>query len=154
EDDAKALCQDILAQRPESLKANLLLGYLLMTSGDPAGERYWRAAERMDPYHGVARALFETLPPGSDEQPLIEEWDVAAWRRRRAAEQQEQIAATRPMEAITPIGTAVATTTRFDRPLARPASSAPSFGGDDFLASLLAIETPALPSSPPAADIS
>jgi tetratricopeptide (TPR) repeat protein len=28
EDDAMALCRDILAQRPESLKANLLLGYL------------------------------------------------------------------------------------------------------------------------------
>jgi len=72
EDDAITLCRDILAQRPESLKANLLLGYLLMTSGDPAGERYWQAAERMDPYHGVARALFETLPPGNDEPPTIE----------------------------------------------------------------------------------
>src|SRR4029079_5148814 len=94
EDDAITLCRDILAQRPESLKANLLLGYLLMTSGDPAGERYWQAAERMDPYHGVARALFETLPPGNDEPPAIEEWDVDAWRRRRAADQQDQIAAT------------------------------------------------------------
>src|SRR6266508_2734707 len=152
EDDAITLCRDILAQRPESLKANLLLGYLLMTSGDPAGERYWQAAERMDPYHGVARALFETLPPGNDEPPAIEEWDVDAWRRRRAAEQQEQIAATRPMEAITPSGTAVAATTLIDRP-ARPAASALSSGGDDFLASLLAIETPALPPTPPAADI-
>ena len=32
----------------------------------------------MDPYHGVARALFETLPPGSETQPTIEEWDAAA----------------------------------------------------------------------------
>jgi tetratricopeptide (TPR) repeat protein len=152
EDDAITLCRDILAQRPESLKANLLLGYLLMTSGDPAGERYWQAAERMDPYHGVARALFETLPPGNDEPPAIVEWDVDAWRRRRTAEQQEQIAATRPMEAITPIGTAVAATTLSARPLARPA--VPAGGGDDFLASLLAIETPALPPTPPTADIS
>jgi tetratricopeptide (TPR) repeat protein len=155
EDDAMALCRSILAQRPESLKANLLLGYLLMTSGDPAGERYWQAAARMDPYYGVARALFETLPPGSDPQPTIEEWDVEAWRRRRAAEQQEQIAATRPMESITPVGTAVAATTLIERPRARPAP-ATSFagGGDDFLASLLAIDTPALPPTPPAADIS
>src|SRR5215216_3054615 len=155
EEDAMALCRDILTQRPESLKANLLLGYLLMTSGDPAGERFWQAAERMDPYHGVARALFETLPPGGDEQPMIEEWDVEAWRRRRIAEQQEQIAATRPMEAITPVGTAVAATTLIDRPRARSAPApVPFAGGDDFLASLLAIDTPALPPTPPQADVS
>jgi tetratricopeptide (TPR) repeat protein len=154
EDDAMALCRSILAQRPESLKANLLLGYLLMTAGDPSGERYWQAAARMDPYYGVARALFETLPPSSDEQPTIEEWDVDAWRSRRAAEQQEQIAATRPMEAITPIGTAVAATTLIERPRARPAPATPFAGGDDFLASLLAIETPALPPTPPVAELS
>jgi len=140
EEDAMALCRSILAQRPESLKANLLLGYLLMTSGDPDGERYWQAAARMDPYYAVARALFETLPPGSDEQPMIEEWDVDAWRSRRAAEQQEQVAATRPMEVITPIGTAIAATAVIERSRARPAPPAPPVGGgDDFLASLLAI---------------
>jgi tetratricopeptide (TPR) repeat protein/uncharacterized protein YjiS (DUF1127 family) len=154
EEDAMALCRDILAQRPESLKANLLLGYLLMTSGDPDGERYWRAAERMDPYHGVARALFETLPPSAGDAPEIEEWDEAAWRQRRAAEQQEQIGATRPMEAVTPVGTAVAAATFADHPPARPAPVALPGDGDDFLASLLAIETPALPPTPPAADVS
>ena len=159
EDEAIQLCRDILSNRPEALKANLLLGYLLMTSGNPEGERYWRAAERMDPYHGVARALFETLPPGSEEQPAIDEWDENAWRQRRAAEQQEQIAATRPMEAITPVATAVAavgsTPLRGQlppRPAPPPAMSAAA--GDDFLASLLAIDTPALPPTAPAVDAS
>jgi tetratricopeptide (TPR) repeat protein len=157
EDEAMNLCRDILASRPESLKANLLLGYLLMTSGDPEGERYWQAAQRMDPYHGVARALFETLPPGSEEQPAIEEWDEDAWRQRRATEQQEQIAATRPMEAITPVGTAVpspplAGMPRLAQPLSRSTASVSS--GDDFLASLLAIDTPALPQTSAAVDTS
>src|SRR5205085_4233737 len=79
---------------------------------------------------------------------------VDAWHQRRAAEQQEQIAATRPMEAITPIGTAVAATTLIERLPARPVPSATFAGGDDFLASLLAIETPTLPPTPPAVDIS
>ncbi|HEU5097658.1 MAG TPA: lamin tail domain-containing protein [Roseiflexaceae bacterium] len=154
EDAAMTLCRDILAQRPESLKANLLLGYLLMTSGDPEGERFWRAAERMDPYHGVARALFETLPPSSNEQPEIEEWDEAAWRQRREAEQQEQIGSTRPMEAVTPIGTSVAAAPPINQLPPRPAPVTVPDDGDDFLASLLAIETPALPSTPLAADVS
>jgi tetratricopeptide (TPR) repeat protein len=139
EDAAMTLCRDILAQRPESLKANLLLGYLLMTSGDPEGERPWRAAERMDPYHSVARALFETLPSGSDEQPQIEEWDEAGWRQRREAEQQEQIGATRPMEAVTPVGTSVSAAPTLNPLPARPVPVTFPDDGDDFLASLLAI---------------
>src|SRR5205085_9842999 len=63
EDAAISLCRDILAKRPESLKANLILGYLEMASGMPEGERAWQTARRMDPYQVVARALFDTLPP-------------------------------------------------------------------------------------------
>jgi tetratricopeptide (TPR) repeat protein len=162
EDEAMELCQDILAQRPESLKANLILGYLAMAAGRPEGERYWRAAEHMDPYHGVARALFDTLPPGSAEEPTIDEWDEAAWRQRRAAEQQEQISATRPMEAVTPVGSPVAAPdftgaswldqTPTPPPIAPTRPAAAAVNGDDFLASLLALDNP--PPPPPSADVS
>ena len=150
EDEAIDLCRDILAERPESLKANLLLGYLLSSSGRPEGERYWQAATGMDPYQSVAQALFETLPQDQSEPPMIEEWDEAAWRGRRAADQQEQIAATRPMEAVTPVGTPTDSTPIFGAGwLEEPATSPPMASGsgaapsetDDFLASLLALDT-------------
>src|SRR6266498_485792 len=150
EDEAIDLCRDILAERPESLKANLLLGYLLSSSGRPEGERYWQAATGMDPYQSVAQALFETLPQDQSEPPMIEEWDEAAWRGRRAADQQEQIAATRPMEAVTPVGTPADSTPIFGAGwLEEPATSPPMASGsgaapsetDDFLASLLALDT-------------
>jgi tetratricopeptide (TPR) repeat protein len=155
EDEATTLARDILAQRPESLKANLLLGYLLLSSGTPDGDRYWQAALRMDPYQTVARALFDTLPQEAGEEPVIEAWDEAAWRARRAAEQQEQIAATRPMEAVTPVGTAAGAAT-IDRlsasvSAAPPAPAAPSLQADDFLASLLALDAPPPPPPAPAA---
>ncbi len=155
EDEAIALCRDILARRPESLKANLILGYLQMASGSPDGDRYWQAAQRMDPYHGVARALFETLPPGSDQQPEIEEWDEAAWRRRRAEELQEHVPATRQMEVIAPVGATsnadVSGGGWYSQPPPRPAAALTSpVDSDDFLASLLALDMPASPpASPP-----
>src|SRR5262245_20182541 len=129
EDEAIELCRDILAQRPESLKANLLLGYLLSSSGRPEGERYWQAATRMDPYQSVAQALFETLPQDQAEPPMIEEWDEAAWRSRRAAEQHEQIAATRPMEAVTPAGTPTESVPAFESWLEEPAAKTPVAAG-------------------------
>jgi len=156
EDEAIDLCRDILAERPESLKANLLLGYLLSSSGRPEGERYWQAAVRMDPYQGVAQALFESLPQDQSEPPMIEEWDEVAWRSRRAAEQQEQIAATRPMEAVTPAGTSTDSTSVFGAGwLEEPAVQAPVLSSratpssetDDFLASLLALDSAPPPTS-------
>jgi len=162
EDEAIDLCRDILAERPESLKANLLLGYLLSSSGRPEGERYWQAAIRMDPYQGVAQALFESLPQDQSEEPMIEEWDEVAWRNRRAADQQEQIAATRPMEAVTPAGTPTDSTSVFGAGwLEEPAtasvassSGAASSETDDFLASLLALDSAPPPPSTAVAPIS
>ena len=78
-----------------------------MAAGEPEGEAAWETARQMDPYQVVARALFDTLPPETGEEPTIEEWDEATWRQRRADEQPERIAATRPMEAVTPVGTLV-----------------------------------------------
>jgi tetratricopeptide (TPR) repeat protein len=162
EDEAIDLCRDILAERPESLKANLLLGYLLSSAGRPEGERYWQAAIRMDPYQSVAQALFESLPQDQSEPPMIEEWDEVAWRNRRAAEQQEQIAATRPMEAVTPAGTPSDSTSVFGAgwleepatPSVASSRGAASSETDDFLASLLALDSAPPPPSTAVAPIS
>jgi tetratricopeptide (TPR) repeat protein len=155
EEDAIQLCRDILDERPESLKANLLLGYLLKSAGQPEGARYWETANRMDPYQGVAQVLFDSVPEQPKDEPLIDAWDETAWRSRRAAEQQEPLAATRPMEAVTPPGTTVepsaGLTSWLDQltsatPAAAPEThittpSAPET--DDFLASLLSFDQPA-----------
>ncbi|MFN8479465.1 MAG: tetratricopeptide repeat protein [Kouleothrix sp.] len=155
EEDAIQLCRDILDERPESLKANLLLGYLLKSAGQPEGSRYWETANRMDPYQGVAQVLFDSVPEQPKDEPLIDAWDETAWRSRRAAEQQEPLAATRPMEAVTPPGTTVepsaGLTSWLDQltsatPAAAPEThittpSAPET--DDFLASLLSFDQPA-----------
>ena len=157
DDEAIDMCREIVAERPESLKANLLLGYLLKSSGQPEGERYWDAARRMDPYQGVASVLFDPLPEEAHEDPTIEEWDEAAWHSRRAADQQETIAATRPMEAVTPAGTATESAGLSSSWLDQLTSSSsgalpesapptnPSPEMDDFLASLLAFDTPTAP---------
>ncbi|MFL5803965.1 MAG: tetratricopeptide repeat protein, partial [Roseiflexaceae bacterium] len=152
EDEAAALCRRILAQRPESLKANLVLGYLEMAAGQPEGERAWEAARRMDPYQVVARAVFDTLPPESAEEPSIEEWDEQNWRQRRTEEEQDRIAATRPMEAVTPVAIPADRAANGARgappPPASPRAVPAIADSDDFLASLLAINT-SHPSAPP-----
>jgi uncharacterized protein YjiS (DUF1127 family) len=154
EDAAITLCRTILAQRPESLKANLILGYLEMAGGQPEGERAWDSARKMDPYQVVARAVFDTLPPESGDEPMIDEWDEAAWRRRQA-EEQERIAATRPMEAVTPVAIPVPADSnvngsRFVPPPPPPPTPRPTpvANSDDFLANLLAINS-APPPPPP-----
>jgi tetratricopeptide (TPR) repeat protein len=152
EDEAVALCRRILAQRPEALKANLILGYLEMATGKPEGEHAWEAARRMDPYQVVARAVFDTLPPENADEPLIDEWDEQTWRQRRTEEEQERIAATRPMEAVTPVGIPsdrAGNGSRRSMPPAPPRSAVAMGDSDDFLASLLAINT-APPPPPPA----
>ncbi len=161
EEEAIDQCREILAERPESLKANLLLGYLLMSSGRPEGERFWEAASRMDPYQSVARMLFDPLPDHAPAEPMLDEWDEAAWRRRRAAEEHETLAATRPMEAVTPVGTPteagpVFASSWLDQEPTAPAFPAPpaqpstSMDMDDFLASLLSLDRPAPAEASPA----
>jgi tetratricopeptide (TPR) repeat protein/uncharacterized protein YjiS (DUF1127 family) len=154
EDAAIDLCRTILAKRPESLKANLILGYLEMAGGQPEGERAWESARKMDPYQVVARAVFDTLPPEGGDEPMIDEWDEAAWRKRQA-EEQERIAATRPMEAVTPVAIPVPADSsgngsRFVPPPPPSPRSTQVANSDDFLANLLAINT-APPPPPPSA---
>ncbi len=136
EEEALEVCRAILAnpQHPDVLKANLILGYIELASGNPSGEQYWRNALTIDPYQSMARMLFESLPPVDVPEPVIPEWDEAAWIKQRVAAPVEQLTATRSMEATTP--TAVAA----PPPPAPPAPSAYD-DSDDFLAALLAIDT-------------
>jgi tetratricopeptide (TPR) repeat protein len=142
EEEAIDVCRAILGSHPDVLKANLILGYIELASGNPSGEQYWRKTLTIDPYQSMARMLFESLPPVDVPEPVIPEWDEAAWINRRVTAPVEQLTATRSMEATTP--TAVAAPPP-------PPQASPSVydDSDDFLAALLAIDTaPPVASSP------
>jgi tetratricopeptide (TPR) repeat protein len=142
EEEALEVCRAILVSHPDVLKANLILGYIELASGNPSGEQYWRKTLTIDPYQSMARMLFESLPPVDVPEPVIPEWDEAEWLNRRVAAPIEQLTATRSMEATTP--TAVAAPP--PPPQAPPSAYDDS---DDFLAALLAIDTaPPVASSP------
>jgi tetratricopeptide (TPR) repeat protein len=142
EEEALEVCRAILVSHPDVLKANLILGYIELASGNPSGEQYWRKTLTIDPYQSMARMLFESLPPVDVPEPVIPEWDEAAWINRRVTAPVEQLTATRSMEATTP--TAVAAPP--PPPQAPPSAYDDS---DDFLAALLAIDTaPPVASSP------
>ncbi|GIV98926.1 MAG: hypothetical protein KatS3mg058_0330 [Roseiflexus sp.] len=132
EEEAADVCRDILVKHPHVLKANLILGYIELAAGNPSGEQFWKAAAAIDPYQGMARVLFESLPPVTIEEPTLPEWDEAEWFHRQVTAPAEQLAATRSMEATTP--TAVVAPPSPPAPLPAYADS------DDFLASLLAID--------------
>jgi tetratricopeptide (TPR) repeat protein len=142
EEEALEVCRAILVSHPDVLKANLILGYIELASGNPSGEQYWRKTLTIDPYQSMARMLFESLPPVDVPEPVIPEWDESEWINRRVTAPVEQLTATRSMEATTP--TAVAAPPP-------PPQASPSVydDSDDFLAALLAIDTaPPVMSSP------
>ena len=152
EQQAAEVCSEILALRPEVLKANLLLGYIKLASGDPEGEVFWRQAQQLDPYQQTARSLFETLPelPAPDVQ--IPAWDEAAWAERRAREEAErrarEEAERRAAQAAVAAAAVAAPEQEAERLVpawgAAEASAAghAAFDDDDLLASLLAMEPP------------
>ncbi len=148
EDDAADLCRRLLQKQPAMLKPNLLLGYIELHAGRVEGERYWRAARQADPGMQMARTLFATLPDVAEEPLTLPEWDEIAWRNRRAAqvEEPELVGSTRAMEshAVTPI--AVVTVPVIAVPAVAAVSQSSS---DDFLAQLLALESPPLATQPP-----
>ncbi|MDZ4718310.1 MAG: tetratricopeptide repeat protein, partial [Roseiflexaceae bacterium] len=149
---AASLCRKLVGERAELLKAQLLLGYIDLSAGRPSGEQHWRAAAAIDPDLAVARALFDPLPPIVIDPPQINAWDELAWQRQR--DELEQIAATRPMQAVVPaplppepqefIPGASFFASRTAAPSFDPA------GSDDFLASLLDLATPSAPAAKPA----
>ncbi|MDW8231446.1 MAG: tetratricopeptide repeat protein [Roseiflexaceae bacterium] len=142
EEEAAEVCRAILAQHPYALKANLILGYIELASGNPSGEHYWKTAAAIDPYQVTARTLFESLPPVDVPEPTLPEWDETEWLNRQVSAPAEQLAATRSMEATTP--TAVST------PPPPPPTPPPTYAdSDDFLASLLAIDAASPIAAPP-----
>ncbi len=85
-DEAVAVCQQVLKQHPLLLKANLILGAILLNNGDQRGIEYWRIAQRLDPYQTVARMLFDPLPSGIPIPDVsLPEWNEAEWQARRSA---------------------------------------------------------------------
>ncbi|NJM08493.1 tetratricopeptide repeat protein, partial [Candidatus Gracilibacteria bacterium] len=143
EHEASDELRAILQQRPDVLKANLLLGYILLASGDRSGEHYWQTAQRLDPYQTVARSLFETLPDYPDPDNSLTAWDEQAWLERRSREDEERRA--QEQQVAVTAGTA-ADDDFFSAAWMEPPASPPSAprrdnaADDDFLASLLAME--------------
>jgi tetratricopeptide (TPR) repeat protein len=90
EEQTAEVCEAILAERPDVLKANLLLGYIKLANGDERGNTYWQAAQRLEPQQQVARALFETLPDFPEQPLTLSAWDEDAWKERRIREEEEQ----------------------------------------------------------------
>ncbi|MEM8534183.1 MAG: tetratricopeptide repeat protein, partial [Chloroflexota bacterium] len=109
EDDAIAESRDILSQYPNALKANLILGYLKMSYGEPEGQHFWDIASQLDPHHVVGRALFDALPVDDQREPSVEEWDESSWEAQRSLDAQEHAPATRPM-AVTAVTDILAST--------------------------------------------
>ncbi|MFQ3661475.1 MAG: tetratricopeptide repeat protein, partial [Chloroflexaceae bacterium] len=152
EQQAAEVCSEILARRPDVLKANLLLGYIKLASGDPEGEVFWRQAQRLDPYQQAARSLFETLPelPAPDVQ--IPSWDEATWAERRAREESERRAREEAERRAAQAAVAAAAVVVSEQEPERlvpawgaaeaSATGQTSFDADDLLASLLAMEPP------------
>ena len=142
EDEAVEVCRAILVGHPDVLKANLILGYIELASGNPSGEQYWRKAFAIDPYQSMARMLFESLPPVDVPEPVIPEWDEAEWINRRVTAPVEQLTATQSIEATTP-------TASIAPPPPPQVPPSTYDDNDDFLAALLAIDTvPPAASSP------
>lgn len=73
-EDAAVVCQGILAELPNCLKANLILGRVwLNTDQDSWARAYLQRAQSLDPDNAVAQALFgsrSALPPRTARLPL------------------------------------------------------------------------------------
>jgi len=138
-------CYDVLGARADVLKANLLLGYLKLTSGDPEGNQYWTEAQHLDPYYTVARALFPTLPATEEPDTDLPDWDETAWMEQRTREEQarraeEEAATTAEAPAEEDFFGSWMETVEEPQPAAAVGVSSGAKADDDFLASLLAFE--------------
>jgi len=131
EEMATAICDEILAERHDVLKANLFLGYIKLSAGDPSGEKYWRAAQQLDPYHNVARVLFGQLPGDTPTIDLtLPEWDDAAWKKHREQEK-------KPVQPSLEKGVTVTDQSYPSLSVSHKGSSSRPLSDDELLASLL-----------------
>ncbi len=148
EEAAALVCEEILAQRDVVLKANLLLGYMKLTAGDPQGQHYWNVAQRLDPYQGVALALFETLPTAEEPQTTLPDWDEKAWlERQEQAERERRVQLEEELAVRSPVVqpdedflTNAWLDPTEEHPHSTAATTFDTTPDDDFLASLLAFE--------------
>ncbi len=148
EEAAALVCEEILAQRDVVLKANLLLGYMKLTAGDPQGQHYWNVAQRLDPYQGVALALFETLPTEEEPQTTLPDWDEKAWlERQEQAERERRVQLEEELAVRSPVVqpdedffTNAWLDPTEEHPHSTAATTFDTTPDDDFLASLLAFE--------------
>ena len=157
EEESAEVCALVLGQRPDVLKANLLLGFIRLASSDKSGEPYWRLAQQLDPYQQVARSLFDALPDIAPPDLDLPTWDEAAWLGQQAREVEQHRAAQQPPPAVAPVATPAASPAEEDSwldeaehvtaaPVSTPrATPAPAPETDDFLAGLLALNTPPVP---------
>ncbi|WP_322822218.1 tetratricopeptide repeat protein [Chloroflexus sp.] len=136
-DEAATVCQDALKLQPHLLKANLILGAILLSDGDQRGFDYWRVAQRIDPYQTVAKLLFDALPAGVPTPDVsLPAWDETEWQARRAA----SVAADQP--AATPAEDFFAET-GWLTPATSPVAAAVAATSDDDLLAMLLFSPPA-----------
>jgi tetratricopeptide (TPR) repeat protein len=130
-DEAVAVCQQVLKQHPLLLKANLILGAILLNNGDQRGIEYWRIAQRLDPYQTVARMLFDPLPSGIPIPDVsLPEWNEAEWQARRSA-------AAAPVSATAPAPDDFFAEASWLTPTVQSAPVAASAASDDDLLAML-----------------
>lgn len=120
EESAK-VCEEILQQFPNALKANLILGYARMKADRrEEAEELWRRAAACDPNNTLARAIFEMAPVRVSQTFLaydsatLPDFDEEQWEAMREAA---------AAEVPVPEGTAVALE---DVPVDEPAEVEPA----------------------------
>ncbi|KPL86782.1 tetratricopeptide repeat protein [Herpetosiphon geysericola] len=155
EAEAAEVASDILRDYPDMLKANLILGYHLLSAGDPKGRKLWQHAQQLDPSQGVAYALFDgMLPPVEAPDTKIEAFDEAAWKAKKA--EKERLAreaveqAERERLAAEQASKAPAASWLAEVEVEPVAVGVAAHGDDDFLRSLLFGDFGAAPANPPA----
>ena len=160
EAQAADLCRSILADDPDVLKANLILGYILLAAGDPQGKTLWSHAQQLDPSQGVALALFDgMMPPVEPLNTSLPTFDEQVWRNNRAEkERQAQEAVARAeqerrdqeeREHDLAVAAPVAAGSWLDEvestPITRKPAAANAGMDDDFLKALLLGTAPPAP---------
>jgi len=96
--EAAEVCEDILEELPNCLKANLILGEILLTSGrEEEGQALLHTAQALDPENIVAEHLFRDQSPFAFEPVYVRRLDEA-----ELEEEAKEIRPEMPEEEIEP----------------------------------------------------
>ncbi len=96
--EAAEVCEDILEELPNCLKANLILGEILLTSGrEEEGQALLHTAQALDPENIVAEHLFRDQSPFPFEPVYVRRLDEA-----ELEEEAKEIGPEMPEEEIEP----------------------------------------------------